>query len=56
MDEGVVERGEDVSYAEHQLTLSHLRTQLNLHLLLRLLLSLPWCHVDFSKKKNTTNT
>ena len=44
MDEGVVEGGEDVGHAEHELAVPHLRPQRDLHLLLGLPLSLPRRH------------
>ena len=44
VDERVVEGGEDVGHAEHQLAVPHLRAQRDLHLLLGLSLSLPGRH------------
>ena len=44
VDERVVEGREDVRHAEHEFTLADLRTQLDLNILLRFLLSLSWRH------------
>ena len=44
VDEGVVEGGEDVGDAEHQLAIPDLRSQADLDLLLGFSLSLPGCH------------